>query len=680
MNTKIISSGLLALALFLPLMGAWAEGGNDTENLSAPVGTENNPGNNPEEYQLLDIEALDKAVGYTEVDEDGHQNRYLRRNLDSVVDRFAEHSDDVLHSDADYRYWREYLRRPHPTVDTIKHFFANAAQEFGVPVEILQAIGQVENNWTQIGPSIDQGWGIMHLVQNNYADTLTEAANLPGVSAQMLKDDARQNIRGGAALLAKYAGTQRDSFTQLEDWFEATKQLSGLIDDELREMQAKRYYNVMKTGVVSSTLWGETIRLEAHPEINLSSRAIRRNTRSTDYASAITKLTSCNFNSGRNRTIDTWVNHWIGTGTYAGAISTFQDCKRQASAHFVISSSGEITQVVSVGNTAWHAGANGYPYNNSRSIGVEHEVTATNPNGWNTTWTTPLLKASANMARYFADQYRIPKTRPPAKADKPGLRGHHEMPGTNTACPGTFPWDTWMSFLNLSIFDLWVKAAPIYAGVKGGFDAQFKLKNYTAQTMVVTKVAMAIHDVNGKFVSDMKIDSKISIGAGQFYQMPYTKVDSPSTAGQYKVVAKVSTKTDSQGRDIWEELASASFTVLPSLGVVDLWVKSGTPIYAGAKGGFDAQFKLKNLSNQSIVVPKVAMAIHDAKGVFLKDMKVSVSVSLKPGEFYQMPKTVVDSPTIAGRYKVVAKVSWKTDTQGKDIWEEMAAAWFTVTK
>ncbi|OQW90936.1 MAG: hypothetical protein BWK78_05840 [Thiotrichaceae bacterium IS1] len=230
----------------------------------------------------------------------------------------------------------------------------------------------------------------------------------------------------------------------------------------------------------------------------------------------------------------------------------------------------------------------------------------------------------------------------------------------------------------LSVFDLWVKAAPIYAGLKGGFDAQFKLKNNT-QVTVVAKVAMAIHDASGKFVSDM-INVSSTIAPGGSSQTGKVVVDSPTPAGQYKVVAKVSTKQDSQRRDIWEELASAPFTVLPSLGVVDLWVKSGTPIYAGAKGGFDAQFKLKNLSNQSIVVPKVAMAIHDANGMFVKDMKVSVSVSLKPGEFYQMPKTAVDSPTIAGGYKVVAKVSWKTDTQGKDIWEEIASAWFTVTK
>jgi len=95
-------------------------------------------------------------------------------------------------------------------------------------------------------------------------------------------------------------------------------------------------------------------------------------------------------------------------------------------------------------------------YNNERSIGVEHEVTLTNPNSW----TEPMLRASADMARYFADRYQIPKTRPAVKADEPGIRGHNDMPGTNTRCLETFPWDTWMSYFsgggssgNISNFD-----------------------------------------------------------------------------------------------------------------------------------------------------------------------------------------------------------------------------------
>jgi len=70
----------------------------------------------------------------------------------------------------------------------------------------LKVIGKIENNWTQVVPSIDRGWGIMHLVENDYCNTLLEASDLIGISKQILKDDQFQNIRGAAALLAKYAG------------------------------------------------------------------------------------------------------------------------------------------------------------------------------------------------------------------------------------------------------------------------------------------------------------------------------------------------------------------------------------------------------------------------------------------------------------------------------------------
>jgi len=399
-----------------------------------------------EEFLLLDIEKLDEVMGITKIDENGQELTYRLRRLDGVVDHITRHTNDNDHGHGeDYPLWREHLRKPHPTVETFKYFFAQAAQEFGVPVEILEAIGHVESNWTQIGPSIDRGWGVMHLVQNNYADTLGEAAIVLDIDPQVLKDDAQQNIRGAAALIAHYAGEPRHIFTQLEDWFEAVKQFTGLINDELREMQALRYYEVIKTGAESQTLWGETITLTSHSNISLTpdpvSRArTLRNTRTADYALAVSNLTSCNYTSSSNRTIDTWVNHWIGTGTYAGAISWFHNCNAKTSAHFIVrASDGQITQLVQIKDIAWHAGNWSY---NQRSIGVEHEVTVANSGGWNTTWTTEMLKASAKMARHFADKYSIPKTR----STTPGILGHNEI--KSTTCPGTLPWNDWMNYFN----------------------------------------------------------------------------------------------------------------------------------------------------------------------------------------------------------------------------------------
>lgn len=164
---------------------------------------------------------------------------------------------------------------------------------------------------------------------------------------------------------------------------------------------------------------------------------------SVDYPSATPNwIPSCNFGGTRaTSSIDTWVNHWVGVGDYLDAISWFRSCTSGVSAHFIISNNGDIIQLVPVNKIAWHAGADGYN-NNTRSIGVEHDVNISDPTKWNS---LPMLRASVDLACYFCDLFYIPKVRA-----LPGIRGHGEMPGVNKDCPGPLPWDTWMNMLNNS--------------------------------------------------------------------------------------------------------------------------------------------------------------------------------------------------------------------------------------
>ncbi len=378
-------------------------------------------------------------------------NLYLYRDVSKELNIVASHIDKAVQPH-NHEQWAYYLSKPHPSVATVEKYFKDASNEFGVPVEILKAIGQIENNWTQLGPSIDQGWGIMHLVQNNYCNNLYEAAQLLHLNDGVLKEDARQNIRGAAALLLKYLGVKKIVAKKMrtEDWYKAVKKFSGLISDELQTIQADRYYGVIKDGARSTTLWNEEIVLPRNRQIDFSYIKLHfpatpnphGNPRSSDYAPAVSSFTTCNYTSGRNHSIDTWVNHWIGTGTAAGAVSWFQNCSANASAHFVTANNGTIYQVVPVASTAWHCGASGYPYNNSRSIGEEHEATNANPGLWNS---TAMLQASANMACYFCNQYGIATNQ---NHVSPGICGHQNMPGTNTDCPGTIPWTTWFGYFN----------------------------------------------------------------------------------------------------------------------------------------------------------------------------------------------------------------------------------------
>lgn len=389
------------------------------------------------------------------------QEEYNQKDLTDYASYIATQTNQDYFDEHDHELWHDYLNRPHPNVATINTYFEEAAAEFGIPADLLKVIGQIENNWTQIGPSIDRGWGIMHLVDNSYCNTLDEAATLIEVSKDVLKDDAKQNIRGAAALLAKYYDETGKGKTEWEKWFDAAKRFSGLINERLRIQQAKRYFNTLKSGISSTTVWNETIIINAKSDLYIPETSIEKAINSADYPPAIDNIISTcpgndNFGSGRNSAINTWVNHWIGVGTYAGAISYFHTCPCDrfftpgsscaanpcncpSSAHFVIANNGEITQTVAVANTAYHAGASGYN-NNGPSIGIEHEATASNPGLWNS---VPMLTASTDMACYFLGIYNIPETR-----SLPGIREHNEMPGTSTQCAGTIPWTTWMGMLD----------------------------------------------------------------------------------------------------------------------------------------------------------------------------------------------------------------------------------------
>jgi len=371
-----------------------------------------------------------------------HNEKHHLKDFTAFSKHVANQTNPEYFSQHDHDTWTYFLNKAHPSVFKINEYFDKAAKEFGVPAPLLKAIGSVESNWTQIGPSIDRGWGIMHLVQNEMINTLSEAALVSGLSEDSIKEDPETNIRAAAALLADYAGSDIVGDTDISKWFEASQKFSGLSLEELRYSQARTYFEKIKSGYNSKTIWGENIVLSSFPKLKVPHVNIKntKKSASADYPPAISDITTCNFGTGRNHVIDTWVNHWIGVGTYAGAISWFHTCRPAApsSAHFVIrSSDGEITQVVRVANTAYHAGATGQPYNNSRSIGVEHEATATNPSLWNS---IPMLDASTEMACYFSDLYNIPTTR-----SLPGIREHSDMPGTSTDCAGSIPWTSWMN-------------------------------------------------------------------------------------------------------------------------------------------------------------------------------------------------------------------------------------------
>lgn len=104
-------------------------------------------------------------------------------------------------------------------------------------------------------------------------------------------------------------------------------------------------------------------------------------------------------------------------GSYGGAISWFTNPRARASANFVVSRDGEVTQMVPASNAAWHAG-NGYV--NARSLGIEHEGYA----NVKAVYTDEEYRASAQLVAQLVRRYRIP-------LDRAHVIGHDQVPDPN---------------------------------------------------------------------------------------------------------------------------------------------------------------------------------------------------------------------------------------------------------
>jgi hypothetical protein len=114
--------------------------------------------------------------------------------------------------------------------------FRSAATEYGVPRELLLAMGYTNTFWGMPPPTatdFDPGnlhghgtYGIMALYQNPSRDTLGRAADLTGLSEKEPKNDRAVNVRGGAALLSGMAGTSKPG--SLDGWQEAVAEYGGI--------------------------------------------------------------------------------------------------------------------------------------------------------------------------------------------------------------------------------------------------------------------------------------------------------------------------------------------------------------------------------------------------------------------------------------------------------------------
>lgn len=162
-------------------------------------------------------------------------------------------------------------------VSSLEAEFQEAAKQYGVPKELLLAMGYVNTRWEMPPPESNEyepgdlhGWGsygIMALVQNPSSDTLGEASRLTGIPEETLKTDRRSNILGGAALLAESQGSKP---ALLGDWFGAVtgqggngKVFQAVTGIGGGQLYAEQIFDVLTSGISEWINSGELVNLPA---------------------------------------------------------------------------------------------------------------------------------------------------------------------------------------------------------------------------------------------------------------------------------------------------------------------------------------------------------------------------------------------------------------------------------
>ena len=174
-----------------------------------------------------------------------------------------------------------------------------------------------------------------------------------------------------------------------------------------------------------------------------------------DYAADVYVQTpTCNYSSRSGTPVSAVTIHTI-QGTYAGAISWAQNCSANVSYHYVVSNTGQITQMLCEADKGWHVGTEN-PY----TIGIEHDGTVSDPNNY-----TPAMYAATADLVYDITQsgYGISSLRtayfPWAATTNynatgtPGscvkIKGHQHYPNQTHTDPGQYwDWDHFYKLIN----------------------------------------------------------------------------------------------------------------------------------------------------------------------------------------------------------------------------------------
>lgn len=319
-----------------------------------------------------------------------------------------------------------------------------AAIEADVPAEILAAVAVSETALVEPAHDLDEGhvprgYGVMGLLEASPRRSAARAAALLGIPVERVKSDRRDNVRGAAAVLRAIAdelfgagalgasGSRDRWLLVVERYFDAGRAGAALAL-EVRRNAARGLAMLDGEGMELIIPSFAQLYADRAPFAQAGAGLAAEYPGATFVAANAGNFTSDNRTAAD---IDVIVIHTV-QGSYASAISWFQNSSANVSAHYVVRrSDGAITQMVRHKDIAWHAGNWSY---NQRSIGIEHEGYIANSDNY----TPAMVAASADLSRWLCDNLGIPK-------DRNHIIGHIEVPSATHTDPGQFfPWQDYM--------------------------------------------------------------------------------------------------------------------------------------------------------------------------------------------------------------------------------------------
>jgi len=152
--------------------------------------------------------------------------------------------------------------------------FERASKEFGVPLEIVQAVAYVSSGGVQRQPSTfadrPPAYGVMGLRDDDwFGHSLREAAALLGVSPDLLRTDAEANVRGGTALLARIAAKHPEAVSRdIDSWRGVVAEFSGIPQKEIADLFAQQVLDTIHPDARAPKVSGRPRRIA--PLVNTS--------------------------------------------------------------------------------------------------------------------------------------------------------------------------------------------------------------------------------------------------------------------------------------------------------------------------------------------------------------------------------------------------------------------------